>query len=111
MEAVVDTRRYGDRSDVFSGRALMTKGGLKKEDLFEKNGKYVSKKMSENAKSRNNFGKKVQAEPQKKVEEIVDAFEKLIADSPSPLMLPVSSEPQEPKPKKKRVRLVSVKND
>lgn len=103
MEAVVDTRRYGDRSDVFSGRALMTKGGLKKEDLFEKNGKYVSKKMSQNAKSRNNFGKKVQAEPQKKVEEIVDAFEKLIADSPSPPMLPVQ-EPQEAKKKRVRVK-------
>ena len=109
METVGDTRRYGDRSDVFSGRALMTKGGLTKNDLFEKNGKYVSKKMSENAKLRNNFVKKVQ-EPQKKVEEIVDAFEKLISDSPTPVIIPATPEPQEPKPKKKRVRVVSVKN-
>ena len=111
METVGDTRRYGDRSDVFSGRALMTKGGLTKNDLFEKNGKYVSKKMSENAKLRNNFVKKVQ-EPQKKVEEIVSTFEKLISDNPTPPILPpVTSETQEPKPKKKRVRVVSVKND
>ena len=110
METVGDTRRYGDRSDVFSGRALMTKGGLTKNDLFEKNGKYVSKKMSENAKLRNNFVKKV-SEPQKKVEEIVDAFEKLISDNPTPVIIPATPEPQEPKPKKKRVRVVSVKND
>ena len=99
MDAVVDTRRFGDRGDVYNGRALMTKGGLKKDDLFEKNGKFVSKKMSENAKTRNNFVKKTQVERPKSVETIVDAFEKLISPpSPTAALVP------QPETKKKRTK-------
>jgi hypothetical protein len=101
MDSVTtDTRRFGDRNDVYNGRALMTKGGLKKDDLFEKNGKFVSKKMSENAKTRNNFAKKTTVERPKSVETIVDAFEKLIADTPSPVEALVSVQ----EPKKKRTK-------
>ncbi len=98
------SKRVGDRNDVYNGRALMTKGGLKKEDLFEKNGKYVSKKMSENAKIRNNFVKKVPAqEKQKSVETLVDTFEKLITETPAAAIATPSMPP--PEPKKKRIRV------
>lgn len=98
------TKRVGDRNDVYNGRALMTKGGLKKEDLFEKNGRYVSKKMSENAKIRNNFVKKVPAqEQQKSVETLVDTFEKLITEVPAPSMPP-------PEPKKKKIKVKKAMN-
>jgi hypothetical protein len=107
MESAVSdvTRRVGDRNDVYNGRALMTKGGLKKEDLFEKNGRYVSKKMSENAKIRNNFVKKVPTEEkQKSVETLVDTFEKLITEIPATPSMP----PPEPKKKKIRVKKAMV---
>ena len=40
-------RRYGSREEVWIGEALMTRGLLKKADLLEKNGKIISKKISE----------------------------------------------------------------
>ncbi len=40
-------RRYGSRKEVWIGEALMTRGMLKKADLLEKNGKIISKKISE----------------------------------------------------------------
>ena len=40
-------RRYGSRQEVWIGEALMTRGLLKKADLLEKNGKIISKKISE----------------------------------------------------------------
>jgi hypothetical protein len=93
--------RVGDRGQVFNGSALMTRGGLTKEDLFEKNGRYVSKKMSENAKLRNNFVKKVPLqEKQKSVESLVDTFEKLITEVPAVVQLMPA-----PEVKKKRIRV------
>ncbi len=40
-------RKYGSREEVWIGEALMTRGMLKKADLLEKNGKIISKKISE----------------------------------------------------------------
>lgn len=45
-------RKYGDRQSVYDGLSEMTRGGLKKDDLMlSRNGKIVSKKKSERAKS------------------------------------------------------------
>lgn len=44
-------KRIGSRAEVFHGNALKTSGGLMKSDLIQnKQGRIVSKKMSENAK-------------------------------------------------------------
>ena len=46
--------KYGTRSEVMRGIALMTAGGLKKKDLkYNKDGKIVSKKLSNIVKTRN----------------------------------------------------------
>lgn len=45
-------KKYGTRDQVFAGTALQTKGGLTKDDLFESNGRYVSKRASEAVKIR-----------------------------------------------------------
>ena len=44
-------KRIGSRAEVYHGNALKTSGGLMKSDLIQnKQGRIVSKKMSENAK-------------------------------------------------------------
>ena len=52
-------RRYGTREEVWIGEALMTRGMLKKADLLEKNGKIISKKISEASSKK----KKLKNEP------------------------------------------------
>ena len=48
---VKGTQRVGSRAQVMHGNAKMTGGGLKKKDLkYNKQGKIVSKKMSQRAK-------------------------------------------------------------
>lgn len=43
-------RKIGSKEEVFSGQALRTSGGLKKEDLMECNHKIISKKRHEHGK-------------------------------------------------------------
>ena len=43
-------KKRGSRSEVWNSKAQKTAGGLTKADLFERNGKIISKKCSELAK-------------------------------------------------------------
>ena len=45
-------KKTGSRIEVYNGRALKTTGGLMKNDLIKRNGKIISKKMSNRMKNR-----------------------------------------------------------
>jgi hypothetical protein len=64
----MSARKYGTRHEVFDlGTAVMTRGGLKKDDLMlSRTGKIVSKRKSEAAAANyklHGFAKRVEAPP------------------------------------------------
>ena len=50
-------KTFGSRAEVMHGNAVKTPGGLKKKDLFMKQGRIKSKKASRKAKKNNNLVK------------------------------------------------------
>ena len=50
-------KTFGSRAEVMHGNAKKTPGGLKKKDLFMKNGRIKSRRASKKAKKNNNLVK------------------------------------------------------
>jgi len=46
---------YGDRQAVWDGRATQTAGGLRKDDLFKRGRKILSKRVSDQSKKKYNM--------------------------------------------------------